>query len=177
VKKYHIKTDKSDTKYFNYFYPCKSDKPFFAFTEDNYKRQYPYIRIGSFSLLVQKPEWFPQAEVPIYRKFKLVKIGSEPSFVSETMLRHGEKGDPDYISSEWHCNAGEMDTYKLEPILEGGRLIKKRTRKNKKSNNKKKNNKKKNNKSNKLNNYKKTYKKKYKSHKRKKTYKKKTRKL
>jgi uncharacterized protein YjbI with pentapeptide repeats len=123
IKKYHIKTDKSGTKYFNYVYGCNNDTPYFAFSEGDYKRVKPYIRIGSFSLIVEKPEWFPQADVPVYRKFKLVKTGSEPSFVSETMLRHGEKGDPDYISSEWHCNAGKMDTYKLEPLLEGGRMI------------------------------------------------------
>jgi hypothetical protein len=81
--------------------------------------------MGSFSLLIEKPDWFPQAEMPIYRKFKLVKTGTKPAFVSETMLRHGEQGDADYISSEWHCNAGKMDTYKLEPIMEGGRTYKK----------------------------------------------------
>lgn len=131
IKQFHIKTDKAGTKYFNYVYACNSDKPYYAFTEDNYIRTQPYIKIGSFNLLVEKPEWFPQSEFPIYRKFKLVKTGSKPAFVSETMLRHGEQGDADYISSEWHCNAGKMDTYKLEPIMEGGRKYKK------KSNNKK----------------------------------------
>jgi len=129
IKQYHIKTDKAGTKYFNYAYACNSDKPEYAFTEANYIRAQPYIRIGSFSLLVQKPEWFPQAEFPIYRKFKLVNAGSKPAFVSETLLRHGEQGDPDYLSSEWHCNAGKMDTYKLEPIMEGGKKYIKNSKK------------------------------------------------
>jgi uncharacterized protein YjbI with pentapeptide repeats len=125
IKRFHIKTDKAGTKYFNYAYACNSDKPEFAFTEANYIRAQPYIRIGSFSLLVEKPAWFPQAEYPIYRKFKLVNAGEKPAFVSETMLRRGEQGDPDYISSEWHCNAGKMNTYKLEPLMDGGRKYKK----------------------------------------------------
>jgi uncharacterized protein YjbI with pentapeptide repeats len=125
IKRYHIKTDKAGMKYFNYYYACNDETPYYAFTEENYIRAQAYIRMGSFSLLVEKPDWFPQAEMPIYRKFKLVKTGTKPAFVSETMLRHGEQGDADYISSEWHCNAGKMDTYKLEPIMEGGRTYKK----------------------------------------------------
>jgi uncharacterized protein YjbI with pentapeptide repeats len=125
IKRFHIKSDKAGTKYFNYVYACNSDKPEFAFTEGDYIRARPYIRIGSFSLLVEKPDWFPQAEYPIYRKFKLVNAGTKPAFLSETMLRRGEQGDADYISSEWHCNAGKMETYKLEPIMEGGRKNKK----------------------------------------------------
>jgi hypothetical protein len=131
IKRYHIKTDKAGKKYFNYSYACNSDNPYYAFTEDNYIRAQAYIRIGSFSLLVEKPVWFPEAEYPTYRKFKLVNSGSKPAFVTETMLRHGEQGDDDYISSEWHCNAGKMDTYKLEPIMEGGNKYKK-TKKTKK---------------------------------------------
>lgn len=131
IKRYHMKTDKADKKYFNYSYACNSDNPYYAFTEDNYIRAQAYIRIGSFSLLVEKPEWFPEAEYPIHRKFKLVNSGSKPAFVTETMLRHGEQGDDDYISSEWHCNAGKMETYKLEPLMEGGRKYKK-TKKTKK---------------------------------------------
>jgi uncharacterized protein YjbI with pentapeptide repeats len=126
IKKFHIKTDKAGTKYFNYTYACNSDNSYYEFTEDNYVRAQPYIRMGTFSLLVEKPEWFPQAEFPIYRNFKLVKVGSKPAFVSETMLRHGEQGDEDYISSEWHCNTGKMDTYKLEPVMEGGERKKKK---------------------------------------------------
>ena len=125
IKRFHIKSDKAGTKYFNYVYACNSDKPEFAFTTADYIRAQPYIRIGSFSLLVEKPDWFPQAEYPIYRKFKLVNAGTKPAFVSETMLRRGEQGDADYISSEWHCNAGKMETYKLEPLMDGGRKYKK----------------------------------------------------
>lgn len=125
IKKFHIKTDKAGTKYFNYTYACNSDNSYYEFTQENYVRANPYIRMGTFSLLVEKPEWFPQAEFPIYRNFKLVKAGSKPAFVSETMLRHGEQGDEDYISSEWHCNTGKMDTYKLEPMMEGGERKKK----------------------------------------------------
>ena len=126
IKKYHIKSDKSGSKFFNYVYACKGDTPYFAFTENDYIRAKAYIRMGSFNLIVEKPDWFPGSPTPIYRKFKLVKTGSQPSFVSETMLRHGEQGDEDYISSEWHCNVGKMDTYRLEPLLEGGRRKKKR---------------------------------------------------
>lgn len=167
IKRYHIKTDKAGMKYFNYYYACNDDNPYYAFTEENYIRAQAYIRMGSFSLLIEKPDWFPQAEMPIYRKFKLVKTGTKPAFVSETMLRHGEQGDADYISSEWHCNAGKMDTYKLEPIMDGGRtykkikpskktykknMMKKKThkKKNKKTKNKQTKNKKNNKKTRKL---------------------------
>jgi uncharacterized protein YjbI with pentapeptide repeats len=137
IKRYHIKTDKSGKKYFNYVYACNADKPYLSITEENYQRAKSYIRMGSFNFIVEKPDWFPQAKIPIYRKFKLVKTeNSPPAFVSETMIRHGEKGDVDYITSEWHCNAGKMDTYKLEPLLEGGRRRQNMTR-NKKMRHKK----------------------------------------
>ena len=138
IKKFHIKTDKAGTKFFNYAYACYSDNSYYEFTEDNYLRSQPYIRMGTFNLLVEKPEWFPQAEFPIYRKFRLVKTGSKPSFVSETMLRHGEEGDEDYIESEWHCNTGKMDTYSLEPIMEGGGERKRKKKTHKKKTHKKK---------------------------------------
>ena len=118
LKRIHIKTDKNNTDYFNYVYACHSNTPYLSFTEDNYIRGQPYIRLGNYNLIVEKPEWFPAANIPMYRKFKLVKTGWKPAFVSETMLRYGEKGDADYARSEWHCSAGKMDTYKLEPLFE-----------------------------------------------------------
>lgn len=142
VKKYHIKTDKAGTKYYNYVYACLGDTPYLSISEDKYTRTKAYIRMGSFNLIVEKPDWFPGAEFPIYRKFKLVKTGAKPAFVTETMIRHGEQGDDDYIQSEWHCNAGQMETYRLEPLMEGGRkkkkTLKKKTQKKKTQKKKKK---------------------------------------
>jgi len=132
IKRFHIRTDNVEIKYFNYVYPCKEDRGYLTITEDKYTRQKPYIRIGTSNYIVEKPDWFPAAEFPLEpRVFALIPNDTKSTMVTETMIRRGEKGDEDYASSEWHCSAGLMETYKLIPLDEsfrGGGKIKKYTR-------------------------------------------------
>ena len=112
--------------YYEVFYACTAARPIFGFSEADYNSAQPYIKLGSSNFLVEKPNWIYGGPPPEPRIFKLEQVGSKPAFVSASAIRGGD------LTSDWHCNAGQMDTYKLVPmpVPSGGR---KTTRKPKKT--------------------------------------------
>lgn len=127
LKNMYSRVDELDgTNYYELFYVCKNDNPLLQFTENDYIRENPYIKLGSPNFLVEKPDWLYEGTPPEPRIFKIVEKKDETGkvkkavFVSETGIKVGSKQWNDLglgsMVSEWHCNAGEMRTYRLEPI-------------------------------------------------------------
>ena len=118
------------TTYYDVFYGCTKDTPILGFTEEDYVKSVPYIKMGSPNFLVEKPEWLYKKKgfPPKPRIFKLIDAGDKPAFVSESAIIETHIADGD-MSSMWHCNTGKMPTFRLEPIIDYRPISPKKKRK------------------------------------------------
>jgi uncharacterized protein YjbI with pentapeptide repeats len=109
-----------------------------AFGPGDFNDAVEYVQFGTASrYYVRKPEWLWDGPIPEPKKFKLVQEDSTALkyFVSKSVVKYNGN-----VVSDTHCDLGDNGyVYRLEPILEGGKRVKKT---NKKTNKKVKKNKK-----------------------------------
>ena len=109
-----------------------------AFGPGDFNDAVEYVLFGTASrYYVRKPEWLWDGPIPEPKKFKLVQEDSTALkyFVSKSVVKYNGN-----VVSDTHCDLGDNGyVYRLEPILEGGKRVKKT---NKKTNKKVKKNKK-----------------------------------
>ncbi len=140
----------SNRKYYKEFFVC-SDKVMdnvrttgvvpLDFGPEDYDNTVEYVQFGTApTYYVRKPEWLWDGPVPEPKKFKLVKESPDLKyFVSNSVALYKAS-----LISATHCALNDSGyVYRLEPILEGGKRVKKTNKKpNKKTIKKVKKNKK-----------------------------------
>lgn len=112
-----------------------------AFGPGDFNDAVEYVQFGTASrYYVRKPEWLWDGPIPEPKKFKLVQDSPDLKyFVSKSVVKYNGN-----VVSDTHCDLGDNGyIYRLEPILEGGKRVKKTNKKlNKKTIKKVKKNKK-----------------------------------
>jgi uncharacterized protein YjbI with pentapeptide repeats len=108
-----------------------------AFGPGDFNDAVEYIQFGTASkYYVRKPEWLWDGPIPEPKKFKLIQDSPDLKyFVSKSIVKYNGN-----VVSDTHCDFGDNGyVYRLEPILEGGKRVKKivkKINKNKKANKK-----------------------------------------
>jgi len=124
-------------KYYKGYYECSQaimDKvratnatPLFFRPGVDYNDTVEYVQFGTSSkYYVKKPEWLWNGPIPEPKKFKLVQDSPDLKyFVSKSMAVYQEMA-----ISDTHCDLRDNGyVYRLEPILEGGKRVKKTNKK------------------------------------------------
>ena len=112
-----------------------------AFGPGDFNDAVEYVLFGTASrYYVRKPEWLWDGPIPEPKKFKLVQDSPDLKyFLSKSVVKYNGN-----VVSDTHCDSRDNGyVYRLEPILEGGKRVKKTNNKpNKKTIKKVKKNKK-----------------------------------